>query len=65
MSQSVQAGGIDAHAAAMPAGVSPNLYNQDLAPSKKAGRTWTAYNIFALWANDVHKKAVGCGLPRP
>lgn len=54
MSQSVQAAGIDAPAPVMPAGVSPNLYNQDLAPSKKAGRTWTAYNIFALWANDVH-----------
>lgn len=39
---------------ALPAGVSANLYNQDLAPSKQAGRTWSAYNIFALWANDVH-----------
>ena len=38
----------------LPAGVSPALYNQDLAPTKKEGRTWSAYNIFALWANDVH-----------
>ncbi|ENO84751.1 NCS1 family nucleobase:cation symporter-1 [Thauera linaloolentis] len=38
----------------LPAGVSPSLYNQDLAPSKKQGRTWSAYNIFALWTNDVH-----------
>src|SRR5579875_873767 len=29
-------------------------YNYDIAPSKKEGRTWSAYNIFALWANDVH-----------
>jgi len=39
---------------ALPQGVSPKLYNRDLAPSKKEGRTWRAYNIFALWANDVH-----------
>jgi NCS1 family nucleobase:cation symporter-1 len=39
---------------AMPKGVSPKLYNRDLAPTKKTGRTWKAYNIFALWANDVH-----------
>ncbi len=54
MSQSTHTAGAGAHAPALPAGVSPNLYNQDLAPSKKAGRTWSAYNIFALWANDVH-----------
>lgn len=30
------------------------LYNYDIAPSKKEGRTWSSYNIFALWANDVH-----------
>jgi len=23
-------------------------------PCKREGRTWSAYNIFALWANDVH-----------
>ena len=38
----------------VPAGVDPGLYNQDLAPTKKEGRTWSAYNIFALWANDVN-----------
>jgi NCS1 family nucleobase:cation symporter-1 len=38
----------------LPKGVDPSLYNQDLAPTKKEGRTWSAYNIFALWANDVH-----------
>ncbi len=34
--------------------VSPRLYNGDLAPTKKAGRPWSGYNIFTLWANDVH-----------
>ncbi|GAB3519737.1 NCS1 family nucleobase:cation symporter-1 [Arthrobacter monumenti] len=34
--------------------VSPRLYNYDLAPTKKAGRRWGSYNIFTLWANDVH-----------
>ena len=34
--------------------ISPRLYNPDLAPTKMAGRKWSAYNIFALWANDVH-----------
>ena len=38
----------------LPEGVDPSLYNQDLAPTKQEGRTWSAYNIFALWANDVH-----------
>lgn len=38
----------------VPAGVDPGLYNRDLAPTKKEGRTWSAYNIFALWANDVN-----------
>ncbi|WP_068639499.1 NCS1 family nucleobase:cation symporter-1 [Thauera butanivorans] len=42
------------HEFEVPAGVSAGLYNQDLAPSKKEGRTWSTYNIFALWANDVH-----------
>ena len=40
--------------AALPPGVDPSLYNKDLAPTKREGRTWSAYNIFALWANDVH-----------
>jgi nucleobase:cation symporter-1, NCS1 family len=37
-----------------PAGLSPRLYNQDLAPTQRQGRRWTAYSIFTLWANDVH-----------
>ncbi len=36
------------------AALSPRLYNADLAPTKRAGRRWGSYNIFALWANDVH-----------
>ncbi len=35
-------------------GVSPKLYNADLAPTKREGRRWSTYNIFTLWANDVH-----------
>ena len=38
----------------LPAGCDASLYNRDLAPCKQEGRTWSAYNIFALWANDVH-----------
>ncbi|HET7349080.1 MAG TPA: NCS1 family nucleobase:cation symporter-1 [Acidobacteriaceae bacterium] len=34
--------------------VSPRLYNYDLAPTQRAGRRWGSYNIFTLWANDVH-----------
>ncbi|CAM5448254.1 Permease for cytosine/purines uracil thiamine allantoin OS=Tsukamurella paurometabola (strain ATCC 8368 / DSM / CCUG 35730 / CIP 100753 / JCM 10117 / KCTC 9821 / NBRC 16120 / NCIMB 702349 / NCTC 13040) OX=521096 GN=Tpau_2027 PE=3 SV=1 [Tsukamurella paurometabola] len=34
--------------------LSSGLYNRDLAPTKRSGRTWSAYNIFTLWANDVH-----------
>lgn len=29
-------------------------YNADLAPTKRVGRRWSTYNIFTLWANDVH-----------
>lgn len=36
------------------AALSPRLYNADLAPTKRVGRRWSSYNIFALWANDVH-----------
>ena len=36
------------------ADVSPHLYNAELAPTKREGRRWSAYNIFTLWANDVH-----------
>src|SRR5699024_12118591 len=39
---------------AIPAEVSPQLYNEDLAPTKKEGRPWNAYNVFTRWANDVH-----------
>jgi len=38
----------------IPDGVSPRLYNRDLAPSMRHGRSWSAYSIFTLWANDVH-----------
>lgn len=38
----------------LPSGVSLRLYNKDLAPTRREGRTWTAYSIFTLWANDVH-----------
>lgn len=34
--------------------LSPRLYNADLAPTKREGRRWSSYNIFVLWANDVH-----------
>lgn len=39
---------------AINAGISPRLYNRDLAPTTRTGRTWSAYSIFTLWANDVH-----------
>ncbi|MGW8379007.1 NCS1 family nucleobase:cation symporter-1 [Streptomyces sp. ODS28] len=35
-------------------GASPVLYAYDLAPTKKDGRRWGAYNVFTLWANDAH-----------
>ena len=34
--------------------LSASLYNQDLAPTTRKGRTWNSYSIFTLWANDVH-----------
>lgn len=37
-----------------PHDLSPTLYNQDLAPTTRKGRTWSSYSIFTLWANDVH-----------
>ncbi|MCI9888906.1 NCS1 family nucleobase:cation symporter-1 [Micrococcales bacterium 31B] len=40
--------------ASLPDGVCPTLYNRDLAPTQREGRPWSTYNIFALWANDVH-----------
>lgn len=39
---------------AVQAGLSPRLYNSDLAPTTREGRRWSAYSIFTLWANDVH-----------
>ena len=39
---------------AVQAGISPRLYNSDLAPTNREGRHWSAYSIFTLWANDVH-----------
>ncbi|WP_433876306.1 NCS1 family nucleobase:cation symporter-1 [Sinomonas atrocyanea] len=39
---------------AVPAGLSTRLYNKDLAPTQRVGRSWSAYSIFTLWANDVH-----------
>ncbi|REJ05240.1 NCS1 family nucleobase:cation symporter-1 [Microbacterium bovistercoris] len=39
---------------AVQAGISPRLYNNDLAPTTREGRHWSAYSIFTLWANDVH-----------
>ncbi|RII17269.1 putative allantoin permease [Streptomyces sp. YIM 130001] len=44
----------DSPQGAVPAGTSPRLYSPDLAPTKKAGRSWGGYNVFTLWANDVH-----------
>lgn len=35
-------------------GISPRLYNNDLAPTTRKGRHWSGYSIFTLWANDVH-----------
>ncbi|TWG07910.1 NCS1 family nucleobase:cation symporter-1 [Saccharopolyspora dendranthemae] len=38
----------------IPPASSERLYSYDLAPTKKEGRRWGAYNVFTLWANDVH-----------
>ena len=35
-----------------PAGYSPNLYNEDLAPATE--RNWGAFSIFNVWTSDVH-----------
>ncbi|GAA1495011.1 NCS1 family nucleobase:cation symporter-1 [Paeniglutamicibacter kerguelensis] len=37
-----------------PHDLSATLYNNDLAPTTRKGRTWSSYSIFTLWANDVH-----------
>lgn len=44
----------DSQSAADPGTASSRLYSYDLAPTKKEGRRWGAYNVFTLWANDVH-----------
>jgi NCS1 family nucleobase:cation symporter-1 len=36
----------------VPAGFSPSLYNEDLAPSTK--RDWGMYSLFCMWMSDVH-----------
>jgi NCS1 family nucleobase:cation symporter-1 len=38
--------------AAVPEGFSPDLYNQDLAPS--TSRDWGVYSLFCMWMSDVH-----------
>jgi nucleobase:cation symporter-1, NCS1 family len=38
----------------VPPASSARLYSYDLAPTKKEGRRWGSYNVFTLWANDVH-----------
>src|SRR5271170_2278962 len=35
-------------------GADPKLYNEDLAPTAPAGRTWGVFSIFAMWMSDVH-----------
>ena len=35
-----------------PAGYSPRLYNEDLAPATE--RNWGAFSIFNVWTSDVH-----------
>ncbi|MBM7766671.1 cytosine/uracil/thiamine/allantoin permease [Glutamicibacter nicotianae] len=39
---------------ANPFELNASLYNQDLAPTTRKGRTWNSYSIFTLRANDVH-----------
>ena len=35
-------------------GAHPKLYNNDLAPTAPAGRTWGVFSLFAMWMSDVH-----------
>lgn len=37
--------------------LSPRLYSEDLAPTRRDGRQWGRYSLFALWTNDVHNIA--------
>jgi NCS1 family nucleobase:cation symporter-1 len=36
----------------LPPGLSPRLYNEDLAPSEE--RDWGVYSLFCMWMSDVH-----------
>ncbi|WP_328538566.1 NCS1 family nucleobase:cation symporter-1 [Streptomyces sp. NBC_00344] len=46
---------VDDRSSVEPSGAaSSGLYTYDLAPTKREGRRWGAYNVFTLWANDVH-----------
>ena len=36
------------------AGSDPKLYNDDLAPTSPAGRTWGTFDLFSMWMSDVH-----------
>jgi nucleobase:cation symporter-1, NCS1 family len=38
----------------IPRGYSPNLTNEDLAPTTPAQRRWGAFSIFNVWTSDVH-----------
>lgn len=38
----------------VPPTASPALFSRDLAPTARSGRTWHAYALFTLWANDAH-----------
>ncbi|MGA8899464.1 NCS1 family nucleobase:cation symporter-1 [Bradyrhizobium sp.] len=35
-------------------GADPRLYNLDLAPVAREGRSWGIFSIFAMWMSDVH-----------
>ncbi|TFV75922.1 NCS1 family nucleobase:cation symporter-1 [Bradyrhizobium frederickii] len=35
-------------------GAHPKLYNHDLAPTAREGRTWGIFSLFAMWMSDVH-----------
>ncbi len=35
-------------------GSDPRLYNEDLAPTAPAGRTWGVFSVFSMWMSDVH-----------
>jgi NCS1 family nucleobase:cation symporter-1 len=38
----------------VPSGYSPNLTNEDLAPTTPQQRRWGAFSIFNVWTSDVH-----------